>query len=127
MSFATKLSYIEYADGSSRDVMKLPKTDEGKVSLPGLLRVKKDPQTGLETVLSRDPKDASYDKDDLLRLVYDMKPIPGVFEDFTTVRARVNQQWGATPKHHDNISPALRQKAAAWGQKQREMLASDQV
>lgn len=127
MSFATKLSYIVYADGSSRDVMKLPKTDAGKTSLPGILRVKRDPQTGLETVLPRDPSDNSYDKDDLLRPVYDMKPIEGIFEDFTTVRNRVNEQWKNSPKHHDNISPALKQKAAAWAQKQREMLASDQV
>jgi len=31
MSFATKLSHITYADGTSRDVMKTPKTDSGKV------------------------------------------------------------------------------------------------
>lgn len=42
MSFATKLSYIEYANGDKRDVMKLPKTDTGKTSLPGILRVRRD-------------------------------------------------------------------------------------
>lgn len=42
MSFATKLSYIEYANGDKRDVMKLPKTDSGKTSLPGILRVRRD-------------------------------------------------------------------------------------
>lgn len=35
MSFATKLSHMVYADGSARDVMKHPKTDATKFSLPG--------------------------------------------------------------------------------------------
>ena len=41
MSFATKLSHIVYADGTSHDIMKFPKTDKGKVSLPGVLSVKR--------------------------------------------------------------------------------------
>ncbi len=39
MSFATKLSHIEYADGTARDIMKAPKTDSSKFSLPGVLEV----------------------------------------------------------------------------------------
>ena len=39
MSFATKLSHIRYADGRERDIMKMPKTDSGKISLPGQLAV----------------------------------------------------------------------------------------
>ncbi|KAH6569948.1 hypothetical protein BASA62_004544 [Batrachochytrium salamandrivorans] len=39
MSFATKLSKIVYSDGSERDVMKMPKTESGKISLPGELKV----------------------------------------------------------------------------------------
>jgi nicotinic acid phosphoribosyltransferase len=110
MSFATKLSFIEYANGEQRDVMKLPKTDAGKTSLPGVLRVKRDPNTGLEIVLPRgmisittttlhfshwfthsisDHKDRSYEQDDLLRPVYDNGPIPNVWEDFNTIRNRV--------------------------------------
>jgi nicotinamide phosphoribosyltransferase len=41
MSFATKLSYIRTPDGKTRDIMKKPKSDPGKVSLPGILKVKK--------------------------------------------------------------------------------------
>jgi len=41
MSFATKLSYIEYSDGKKRDVMKYPLTDNGKYSLPGILKIEK--------------------------------------------------------------------------------------
>ena len=40
MSFATKLSYIMYADGTERDIMKKPQTDPEKISLPGILAVK---------------------------------------------------------------------------------------
>jgi nicotinamide phosphoribosyltransferase len=35
MSFATKLSHVVFQDGRAADVMKLPKTDAGKFSLPG--------------------------------------------------------------------------------------------
>ena len=35
MSFATKLSHVVFKDGRAADVMKLPKTDIGKFSLPG--------------------------------------------------------------------------------------------
>jgi hypothetical protein len=35
MSFATKLCHMVYADGAERDVMKHPKTDSSKCSLPG--------------------------------------------------------------------------------------------
>jgi nicotinic acid phosphoribosyltransferase len=39
MSFATKLSHVTYPDGSFRDIMKMPKTEKGKTSLPGELSV----------------------------------------------------------------------------------------
>jgi nicotinic acid phosphoribosyltransferase len=41
MSFATKLSYLVDASGEAKDIMKYPKTDKGKVSLPGELCVKR--------------------------------------------------------------------------------------
>lgn len=37
MSFATKLCHVVYADGSAHDVMKHPRTDSSKISLPGML------------------------------------------------------------------------------------------
>jgi nicotinic acid phosphoribosyltransferase len=39
MSFATKVNRIIYADGEVRDVMKCPKTEAGKFSLPGELSI----------------------------------------------------------------------------------------
>jgi nicotinamide phosphoribosyltransferase len=127
MSFATKLSFIEYADGSQRDVMKLPKTDAGKVSLPGILRVKRDPNTGLELVYPRNPSDNSYDSTDILRVVYDGKPIPNVWDDFDTIRKRVQEQWTKSPKVHDNISAELKAKTNDWIQKQRKLLEDDKL
>jgi len=128
MSFATKLSFIEYADGSQRDIMKLPKTDTGKVSLPGILRVKRDAQTGLETVLPRDPSDHTYDANDILRPVYDHRPIPGVWdEDFDTIRKRIQEQWTRSPKVHDPVSDVLKEKIKKWTEAQRVFLAQEKL
>lgn len=127
MSFATKLSYIEYSSGEVRDVMKLPKTDSGKVSLPGVLRVVRDPKTGLESVLPRDPSDNSYSENDLLRVVYDKKPIPNVWDDFDTVKKRVQEQWTKSPKLYDPISEELKEKIKGWVANQKKLLADDKL
>lgn len=57
MSFATKLSRIERGGGSGgqldeRDIMKMPKTDTGKTSLPGELTVIREPTTGVRLINS---------------------------------------------------------------------------
>jgi len=44
LSFATKLCHIVYEDGTTRDVMKHPKTDSDKISLPGVLDVVRNEQ-----------------------------------------------------------------------------------
>ena len=41
LNFATKLSHLTYKDGSAVDVLKAPKTDPSKGSLPGVLAVKR--------------------------------------------------------------------------------------
>jgi len=127
MSFATKLCYIEYADGTVRDVMKLPKSDTGKVSFPGILRVKRDPQTGLEYIYPRAADDNSNDKDDLLRVVYDHKPISGVWDDFETLRNRVQTEWTKAPKHHNPVSAELRTKIDKWVENQKKVLAQTAI
>lgn len=127
MSFATKLSYIEYADGRRHDIMKLPKTDAGKTSLPGLLRVKRDPQTGLEVVLPRSPDDESYDENDILRPVYDMRPLTNKWDDFDTLRKRVADEWNKAPKLYDPISKELKEKTAQWVEAQRKLLAEEKL
>jgi len=71
MGFATKLSYIEFADGRKRDIMKYPKTDSEKISLPGVLKVVRD-QNGIPTIY---PVDAQVEGEDLLKVVYDNGPV----------------------------------------------------
>jgi len=127
MSFATKLSWIEYSNGEQRDVMKLPKTDAGKTSLPGLLRVKRDSKTGLEVVLSRSPSDNEYTQDDLLIPVYDHKPLANIWVNFDTIRKRIVDQWDHSPKTYDPVSHELKDKISVWVAAQKKLLAEDKV
>eukprot|EP01116_Phalansterium_solitarium_P000234 TRINITY_DN10136_c0_g1_i1.p1 TRINITY_DN10136_c0_g1~~TRINITY_DN10136_c0_g1_i1.p1 ORF type:complete len:514 (-),score=192.35 TRINITY_DN10136_c0_g1_i1:227-1768(-) len=124
MQFATKLSFIQYADGSSRDVMKAPKTDSAKTSLPGILRVQRD-AAGLELVLPRDAHDTSYVAADLLRPVYDHKPIDGIWDDFDTIRKRVQTEWHRAPKLHDPVGPQIKQKIHDWLAAHKKMMAAE--
>lgn len=112
MSFATKLSHITYQDGTKRDLMKTPATDSGKFSLPGELQVNY--CNGAPTVY---PVPAKWEEgrleDNQLRTVYDKRPIGYIWDDFDTVRARVESQWKALPKFHDPISGQLKEKISA--------------
>ena len=109
LSFATKLSHLQYRDGSTRDVMKAPKTDSNKLSLPGILQVRR--EHGILQVYSIPdagkgiPLVAPHE--DLLRVVYNKRPVPGVWDDFSTVRQRVAEEWRAMPKSSRTISPQL--------------------
>jgi len=89
------------------DVMKTPKGDGSKFSLPGELAVARN----ADWVPIVYPKDTPSipSESNLLRLVYDYgKLCP--WETFDEVRRRVEDQWNKTPKHYDNISPALKEK-----------------
>jgi nicotinamide phosphoribosyltransferase len=109
LSFATKLCHIQYADGSTRDVMKAPKTDVNKFSLPGILQVRRD--NGVPTAYC--VPDAGRGapvvspEDNMLRVVYDRRPVPGVWDDFACVRARVKAEWDAAPKRASPLSAQL--------------------
>lgn len=113
MSFATKLSHIHYAgQEAGRDLMKAPKTDNTKFSLPGILQVKK--ENGVPTVYSI-PDNAQgtplvKKEENMLKVVYDMRPLsPSPWDDFTKVRERAEEQWAAMAPHKkaDPISPQL--------------------
>eukprot|EP00803_Ostreobium_quekettii_P004252 evm.model.scf_468.5 EVM.evm.TU.scf_468.5 scf_468:28650-33560(+) len=106
MSFATKLSSITYASGEARDVMKTPKNDSLKISLPGALAVKR--VCGIPTVF---PAGCVEPQDNLLKVVYDCGPIPGwQWEDFDSLRKRVASEWEALPRVADVISEPLKLK-----------------
>jgi len=111
MSFATKLSYIRYADGKVRQVMKCPKSDMSKVSLPGPLKVKK--VNGIPTIFpaAEDEKDP----EDLLVTIYDNGPVAGLkWPTFDELRAKVKSEWSIVPKKFDPISTELRGNIDAW-------------
>ncbi|KAI7829479.1 nicotinate phosphoribosyltransferase family-domain-containing protein [Gamsiella multidivaricata] len=74
LSFATKLSHIVYADGTRRDIMKHPKTDSEKTSLPGIFDVIRNDQ-GIPMVYPR-AEDGIPHKDNLLQVVYDHGKVP---------------------------------------------------
>ncbi|KAF9953258.1 hypothetical protein BGZ72_005582 [Mortierella alpina] len=74
MSFATKLCHIVYEDGTKRDVMKHPKTDADKISLPGILDVVRNEQ-GIPMVYPRAESGIPH-KNNILQVVYDHGKVP---------------------------------------------------
>ncbi|KAF9345230.1 hypothetical protein BGX26_003381, partial [Mortierella sp. AD094] len=140
MSFATKLSHIIYADGSKRDVMKHPKSDSDKISLPGILDVVRNEQ-GIPTVYPRAENGVPH-KDNVLQIVYDHGKVPlsatgtssplfasslsttssgsghtltspealHAWPKFSEIKARVQKEWESLPKFNDPISTELRDK-----------------
>jgi len=112
MGFATKLNFIEYENGEQRLVMKLPKTDSGKSSLPGILHVERS-QPGRELVFNHMQNDR---KNNLLQVVYDHGPIAGLWENelFDHLKERVRKEWKEAPPDYDPISPQLKEEIQRW-------------
>ncbi|PVU88375.1 hypothetical protein BB559_005596 [Furculomyces boomerangus] len=115
MSFATKLSMIMKKDGTRRDIMKTPKTDSGKISLPGSLMVFADtddnniPKVYPKYEISSGNKLRSYPgKSNLLQVVYNNGPISDFeWDNFDTIRNRVEEQWNSLPPKAQVISKEL--------------------
>lgn len=111
MSFATKLCHIVYAEGTEKDVMKAPKTDSSKCSLPGRIDVCYNSSRILQT----------YPAEDVERLglktafvtVYDKKPVEGVWELFDTLVERVETEWNKVPKNGSAYSEQMTSKIDA--------------
>jgi nicotinamide phosphoribosyltransferase len=114
MSFATKLSYIKAQNGDERLVMKKPKTDGGKHSLPGVLQVQR--IDGKLTVLPRDSNLTDTEcKNNELVVCYDNGPVAGFkWDDFDTVKARIAEQWPKADKTHDAVSDVMKEKVKQW-------------
>jgi len=114
MSFATKLSFIRYKDGVERDVMKKPKTDSGKISLPGILRVVRDPKTGIPTVYPEEFQGVAKEPN-LLETIWDHGPVKGYkWDSYDELRERVRSEWDRLPAEHDPRSPELMDKIQRW-------------
>lgn len=107
LSMATKASSIVYADGRSRDIMKAPKTDRSKFSLPGTFRVVR--SDGIPVVF---PENCMEHLENELITVYDCGPVtPSVWdESFEVTRDRLNKQWNEAPACVDVISEQLKEK-----------------
>jgi nicotinic acid phosphoribosyltransferase len=95
MSFATKLSHIIYDDSTEKNVMKAPKTDSSKVSLPGRIDVCYDTNGCLKTYPAEVVNELGLKS--AFRVVYDKGPIDGVWDSFDTLVKRVEQEWNRTP------------------------------
>ena len=90
LSMAVKLCQITYADGRTKDVMKCPSGDPSKCSLPGELAVQM--VGGVPTVF---PKASVAPADDLLRVVYDKRPVKRTERLFSEIREAVSSSWSA--------------------------------
>ncbi|KAL3160782.1 hypothetical protein ABBQ38_009193 [Trebouxia sp. C0009 RCD-2024] len=110
MSFATKLSHIVYADGTEADIMKLPKSDPSKFSLPGVMAVKM--VGGVPTAF---PAEGGHvtPEENMLHVMWDHGPVQVEWEKFTTLRQQVDRQWHALPKTADVLSQPLKDKVKA--------------
>ncbi|KAI8923441.1 nicotinate phosphoribosyltransferase family-domain-containing protein [Entophlyctis helioformis] len=105
MSFATKLCKIVYMDGSERNVMKMPKSEASKNSLPGEFKVIRNDKS-LPVVY---PVEAPVAGADELIVVYDHGKTPE-WDSFTTVRERARREWTQSAKVFDPISDELKAK-----------------
>ena len=110
MSFATKLCHMKYADGTERDVMKAPKTDSGKVSLPGVLSVRR--VGGVPQVFPG--CSPGGEGEEMLQVVYDKGPVAGwAWDDFDAVKARAATEWANLPYRSDPLSPEIKARMRA--------------
>lgn len=108
MSFATKLSHIVYADGSEKNVMKAPKSDTTKCSLPGRIDV----CYGSDGTLKTYPSDVAKQLNlkSAFITVYDKKPIDGIWSLFDVLVERTEIRWNATPNGGSPYSDEMKEK-----------------
>jgi nicotinic acid phosphoribosyltransferase len=123
-SLAFKLSHVRYQESYSknapeRDVMKIPKLDSGKVSLPGQFYLGRSAHDSSEpspiVVFPKESQDLPTSKS-VLEVVYDHGPLDCIkqsYDSFQVIRDRVQKEWSLFPKHFDPISHELAAKISA--------------
>jgi nicotinamide phosphoribosyltransferase len=120
MMFATKLSYIKYKDGTERNIMKAPKTDSGKWSLPGKLAVCRR-NNEMPLVYEKAKADAQLTtgeiKDEMIT-VYDYGKVNTEYmtETFETIRQRVETQWANSDKVSSHVGKSAVEYSLAFKQ-----------
>lgn len=141
MSFATKLSYIQYKQEDPTfdacpgvtdfDVMKAPNTDAAKFSLPGQLSVLRpyiknvngtlSTELGPHTVFPRELENQLVNTDkthkNSMILMYDGKGTKYEFDDFDTVKARLEKQWAEIKPNGRALDASIISKQFAQAQK----------
>jgi nicotinamide phosphoribosyltransferase len=113
LSFATKLSFIQFED-HSRDLMKKPKTDGGKISLPGKFRVHNSyfNESNCGPIVTCE--ESTWQNN--LVVYYDGVAEPGYpdkrgyCESFNSLRDQVARNWKKSPKIYNPISSDLKLK-----------------
>lgn len=107
MSFATKLSYIQYANGEERNVMKMPKTDMSKASMPGVLQV-----INIDDCPVVYPAEMDAGGQNLLEVYYNNGPVERNRLTFEELRNKVDVEWrkrNSSPRR-DVHSSAIKNK-----------------
>lgn len=115
MSFATKLSCVETNNGDLRHVMKTPKTEKSKFSLPGEFEVYRNCE-GIPVVYPKSlfpigSNECVKFSENLLRPVYDKRPLePSVWDNFQKIQNRLSTEWSSLPLKAEILSDCLKEK-----------------
>ncbi|KAJ2724076.1 hypothetical protein GGI07_002197 [Coemansia sp. Benny D115] len=112
MSMAIKLSSITYCgDGEKplvRDIMKFPKSEADKVSLPGHFAVVSDTQNQGGAPVAYHVDDMPEGAKNCLSVVYDCGLVKQhQWESFADIRKRVEEQWNNFPPVANAVSESL--------------------
>jgi nicotinamide phosphoribosyltransferase len=98
---------------SFRDLIKFPKGDSGKLSLPGEFAIGKSKEGPLTVHPKESPEGQKLIKQvkNVLQVIYDCGPVQNYqWESFDALRMRLKTQWTSLPKQADPISDALYEK-----------------
>lgn len=117
MRFATKLSQVTYSDGVAHDVMKDPKTDIDKCSLPGKLTVRYSGNGTEYIVLPINPVWTDHDTfgtQEVLETVWDSGPVNSELRSYDEIRDFVKAEWTGSREIYDPRSEQLIAKIAAF-------------
>jgi nicotinamide phosphoribosyltransferase len=96
LSFATKLCYVQFQDGTSRDVMKAPYGVPEKWSSPGLMKVMNNNDTHHTVIPIEQEKDfKGREFTDSMKTVYDNGKLDETYmtEEFDVIRKRISNEW----------------------------------
>lgn len=104
LSFATKLSYLETQNGERRNIIKMPKLDSNKFSLPGEFLVEMDTHPIVY------PKEDHLNAENSLSVIYDKGPIKIEWPQFSLLKSQIEEQWLSFNPLHNPLSSQMKLK-----------------